>query len=194
MTDPALTGAITFLAAVCGVAGLLVASSLRARRRDAQILRLLAVFGPVAERARSDPRVLLAWYPTAEAARRMFAEACAAIDQDGTDRFPFGTRQLEVAHARWTAEWLEWERDHDAEYRQKSEAVEAELVRSTGAASQAARVRLESVEREKLERYQRRYEEYVRVSRALANLTGDATSGTNMGPRGGAASSVIPRS
>ena len=177
-TDPALTIAVTFLAAICGGVGLLVVTLLRARRRDAQIFDLLATFGPVAERARSDPRVLLAWYPTAEAARRTFPEAFAAIDQNGTNRFPFGAAQLEAAHARWTTDWLEWERHHDAEYRQQTEAIEAELDRSTGAASQAARTRLETVEREKLERYQRRYEEYVQTSLALANLPG-ATGGTN---------------
>ena len=181
-TDPALTLAVTVLAAVCGVVGLLVVTLLRARRRDAQILELLATFGPVAERARSDPHVLLAWYPIAEAARRTFPDAFAAIDQNGTDRFPFGATQLETAHARWTTDWLEWEQTHDAEYRLKSEAIEAELDRSAGTASQAARARLDTVEREKLERYQRRYEEYVRTSRALADLTG-ATSGTDANPR-----------
>ena len=180
-TDPALTIAVICLAAVCGGVGLLVVTLLRARRRDAQIFDLLATFGPVAERARSDPRVLLAWYPTAEAARRTFPDAFAAIEQNGTNRFPFGAAQLEAAHARWTTDWLEWELNHDAEYRQKTEAVEAELDRSTGVASQAARTRLETLEREKLERYQRRYEEYVQTSRALASLTG-ATGGTNASP------------
>ena len=180
-TGAALTIAVTVLAAVCGVVGLLLTTLLRARRRDAQILGLLATFGPVVERARSDPRVLLAWYPTAEAARRTFPEAFAALDQNGTDRFPFGAVQLETAHARWTTDWLEWERDHDAEYRQKSEAIEAEFDRFAGATSQA-QARLETLEREKLERYQRRYEDYVRTSRALANLTG-ATSGTDARPR-----------
>ena len=151
-TDPALTIAVTVLAAICGGVGLLVVTLLRARRRDAQIFDLLATFGPVAERARS-----------------------------GTNRFPFGAAQLEAAHARWTTDWLEWERNHDAEYRQKSEAIEAELDRSTGVASQAARTRLETLERQKLARYQRRYEEYVQTSRALANLTG-ATGGANASP------------
>ena len=132
-TDPALTIAVTVLAAISGGVGLLVVTLLRARRRDAQIFDLLATFGPVAERA------------------------------------------------RWTPDWLEWERNHDAEYRQKSEAIEAELDRSTGVASQAARTRLETLERQKLARYQRRYEEYVQTSRALANLTG-ATGGANASP------------
>ena len=177
-TDPALTIAVTVLAAICGGVGLLVVTLLRARRRDAQIFDLLATFGPVAERARSAPRVLLAWYPTAEAARRTFPDAFAAIERNGTNRFPCGAAQLEATHARWTTDWLEWERNHDAEYRQKSEAIEAELDRSTGVASQAARTRLETLERQKLARYQRRYEEYVQTSRALANLPG-ATGGTN---------------
>ena len=176
--DPAFTIAVTVLAAICGGIGLLVVTLLRARRRDAQIFGLLATFGPVVERARSDPRVLLAWHPTAEAARRTFPDAFAAIDQNGTNRFPFGAAQLEAAHARWTTDWLAWERNHDAEYRQKSEAIEAELDRSSGAASQAALARLDTLEREKLERYQRRYEEYVQTSRALATLTGP-TGGTN---------------
>ena len=180
-TDPALTIAVTVLAAICGGVGLLVVTLLRARRRDAQIFDLLATFVPVAERARSDPRVLLAGYPTAEAARRTFPDAFAAIGQNGTNRFPFGAAQLEAAHARWTTDWLEWERNHDAEYRQKSEAIEIELDRSTGVASQAARTRLETLERQKLARYQRRYEEYVQTSRALANITG-ATGGANASP------------
>jgi hypothetical protein len=180
---PGLTLVVTLLAVLCGVIGLLVVTQLRARRRDTQILGLLATFGPVAERARSDPRVLLAWYPTAEAARRIFPDAFEAIDQNGTDRFPFDAAQLEAAHARWTTDWLEWERNHDSEYRQRSEAIEAELDRSVGVASKAARDRLEILEREKLERYQRRYEEYVRISRALANLT-DTTGDTDAGLRG----------
>lgn len=180
-TDPALTIAVTVLAAICGGVGLLVVTLLRARPRDAQIFDLLATFGPVAERARSDPRALLAWYPNAEAARRTFPDAFAAIERNGTNRFPFGAAQLEAAHARWTTDWLEWERNHDAEYRQKSEAIEAEFDRSTGVASQAARTRLETLERQKLARYQRRYEEYVQTSRALANLTG-ATGGANASP------------
>ncbi len=179
--EPALAIAVTVLAAICGGIGLLVVTLLRAWRRDVQIFKLLAMFGPVAERARIDPRVLLAWYPTAEAARRTFPDAFAAIDQSRTDRFPFGAAQLEAAHARWTTDWLEWERNHDAEYRQRSEAIEAELDHSTGAASQAAGARRETLERERLERYQRRYEEYVQTSRALGTLTGETAEPTASG-------------
>ena len=163
--------ALAAVAAATGLGALLVASALRARRRDAQILGLLAAFGGAAERARADPRVLLAWYPLADAARRAFPDAFRAQESEGRPRFPFGPADLEAAHARWSTEWLDWERRHDAEHRARREAVEAELGQAAAAAAPPLRARLEALEQEKLERYQRRYEEYVRVSRALGRLS-----------------------
>jgi len=161
------------LAAICIVVGLLVVTTLRGRRRDAQFLELLATFGPVVERARSDPRVLLAWYPVAQAARMAFPESFAAIEQDGPGRFPFGPKEVEAAHARWTADWLEWEENQDAEHRQQVEILETENGPSTDAESRRV---LEALEREKLGRYQRRYEDYVRISRSLSELAGSTSS------------------
>jgi hypothetical protein len=63
-----------------------------------------------------------------------------------------------------------WEASHDTEYKLKAATAEEELRASPG--SPVLRARLDSVEREKLERYQRRYEEYTRVSKALKNLGG----------------------
>ncbi len=83
--------------------------------------------------------------------------------------FPFGSERIQAAHAQWTADWLAWERTHDAEYKLKAAAVEEELARSEG--SPLVRARLDAIEREKLERYQRRYEEYVRIGKALQALT-----------------------
>ncbi len=166
----ALTVVVAVLVALGGLVGLLGVATARALRRDAQILGLLGTFGPVVERALTDPRVLLAWYPTAEAARRTFPEAFAALDQKGHDRFPFNANQVETVHAQWSADWLLWERSHDAEYRRKSLVISKELEQSGAAESQDALARLETLEQEKLERYQRRYEEYVRVSRALADV------------------------
>ena len=77
---------------------------------------------------------------------------------------------VQAAHARWTAEWLAWERTHDAEYKLKAAEIEEELLASGG--STVVRGRLDGVEREKLDRYQRRYEEYVRVGKALQALLG----------------------
>ena len=58
---------------------------------------------------------------------------------------------------------LAWERKHDAEYKVKAAAVERDLAASAG--SPVQRARLDAVEKEKLDTYQRRYAEYVRVPR-----------------------------
>ena len=165
-----IEAALAAVAAAVGLGAFVVARALRRRRRDAQILGLLATFGPAAERARADPRVLVAWHPVAVAARRAFPEAFAALEPDGDPRFPFDAADVEAAHARWSTEWLDWERRQDAEHRARREAVEAELESAADAAAPALRARLEALEQEKLERYQRRYEEYVSVSRALRQL------------------------
>ena len=117
----------------------------------------------------SRPRALLEWQPLARAARELFPEEFAALDRAAGAAFPFSAEAIQAAHARWTAEWLGWERSHDAEYKVKAAAVERELAASGG--SPIVRARLEAVEREKLERYQRRYEEYVRTAKALQALT-----------------------
>lgn len=163
--------ALTAVAVAVAYGANLVSSALGGRRRDAQVLELLALFGPACERARADPRVLLAWYPVASAARRAFPAAFAALEYGGDARFPFSAADLEAAHARWSTDWLDWERRQDAEHRDRREALEAELGRATEATAPALRARLEALEREKLEHYQRRYEEYVRVSRALEQLS-----------------------
>ena len=53
----------------------------------------------------------------------------------------------------------------------RREAVEAELAQAGDAAAPPLRARLEALEQQKLEQYQHRYEEYVRVSRALKQLS-----------------------
>jgi hypothetical protein len=67
---------------------------------------------------------------------------------------------------------LTWERTHDAEYKLRAAALEEEAERAGDARSPVARARIEAVEREKLERYQQRYEEYVSVAKGLAALEG----------------------
>ena len=163
--------ALAAVAAAVWLGAALVTKALRSRQREARILGLLATFGPAAERAKADPRALLAWYPVAGAARRALPEAFAALEQDGRPRFPFGPADLEAAHARWSTEWLDWERRQDADHRTRREAVEAELAQAGDAASPPLRARLEALEQQKLEQYQHRYEEYVRVSRALKQLS-----------------------
>ncbi|MEE2635855.1 MAG: hypothetical protein VYE68_01305 [Acidobacteriota bacterium] len=153
-----------------------VRATLRARRRDAQLLSLCATFGPPIERAQSDPRVLLAWYPVACAMRRQFAEAFAALSADPSKPFPWSPADIEAAHARWTADWLEWERHQDVEHRTMTADIETKLERAEATTIPGLKTRLEHLEQQKLEHYQRRYEEYVGVSRALKKLAELASS------------------
>lgn len=131
-------------------------------------LSLAALFAPAIERAREDPRVLLTWQPLATTLRARCPAEFAALDAASGSTFPFSKDLLSSAHARWTTDWLAWEKSHDATYKLK--ALEARQALSVDAASDLGRATLEAVEREKLELYQRRYEEYVRVGKALHSL------------------------
>ena len=75
---------------------------------------------------------------------------------------------MQAAHAQWTADWLAWERAHDSEYKLKAAVAAAEL--AAAGDSQVARGKADAVEREKLDLYQRKYAEYVRVAKALHGL------------------------
>ena len=164
--------AAALIAAAAALAGAwFVARAIEEARPPAPDRRLaiLEMFAPALEAIDRDPRALVTWAPLARAARRLFAEDFASIEAAAGTAFPFGPARIEQAHARWTADWLAWELAHDGEYKLKAAALEAELAASGGAA--LVRARLEAVEREKLEKYQRRYEEYVRVAKALQALT-----------------------
>jgi hypothetical protein len=102
-------------------------------------------------------------------ARQLFPSESAALDRAAGGTFPFTSEHAQAAHAQWTADWLAWERTHDAAYKLKAAAAEQELVASGGAA--AHRAKLDAIESEKLDLYQRRYSEYVRVAKALQALT-----------------------
>jgi hypothetical protein len=120
----------------------------------------LNTFAPAVGAGNIDPRAILAWEPLARTARTLLPEEFARIDRATGAAFPFSADRLQAAHAQWTADWLGWERTHDAEYKLKAAAVEDELARSDGSA--LVRARLDAVEREKLDLYQRRYAEYAR--------------------------------
>lgn len=148
-----------------------IVSELRGRRdggADLRTAQLLQTFAPGIAAVQSDPRALLVWQPLARTARQMFPAEFAALDRAAGGVFPFGREHFEAGHARWTTEWLTWERSHDAEFKMKAAAVEHELAASGG--SPLVRARLDAVEREKLETYQRRYEEYIRTAKALQAL------------------------
>jgi hypothetical protein len=163
-----IAGALIVAAAV-GWAGWRIAGALARRPEDhGERTRLLAIFAPGIAAAADDPRALLAWHSIASTARKLYPAEFAALDQASGNTFPFSVDQIERAHARWTTDWLAWERTHDAECKLKTAIVEHEL----GAAldTDYGRARLDAIERDKLDHYQRRYEEYTRISRALQAL------------------------
>ena len=143
-------------------------ASARAEAASARRLQILTAFAPALAAADADPKSLLVWQPLAAAARQLFPADFQAIDRASGALFPFTPEKVQAAHARWTADWLAWERSHDADCKLKAAVVEQEM--AAAGSSPAARAKLEEIEREKLERYQRRYEEYVRVAKALQKL------------------------
>jgi hypothetical protein len=160
------------VAAVLWVAGARIVRELAAVRDGAaraRTLTILQLLAPALTAAQADPRALLVWAPIARTARALFPEEFARIDRAAGGTFPFDAERLQAAHDRWTADWLAWERAHDAEYKGKAAVAEVALALSGGGV--AARVRADAIEREKLDLYQRRYEEYIRVAKALQELS-----------------------
>ncbi len=131
-------------------------------------LQIAALFAPAMSQVQDEPRVLLTWQPLAKALRRQFPAEFAALDAAAESAFPFSAEVIAGAHARWTTDWLAWERAHDATYKLK--ALEVQLERERGADPSLVRARLDAIENEKLDAYQRRYETYVRVAKALQAL------------------------
>jgi len=156
------------VAIAVGVA--LVFIELRRQRRDAAIVGLLGVFGPAVGVCAADARALLAWYPLATTARQLFPDAFRELDRVAGGTFPFTPAHLQSAHARWTTDWLTWEGNHDAEYRVKAAAAAQALEAADPSRRSLLRAELDTIERQKLETYQRRYEEYVKVAKALGEL------------------------
>jgi len=141
------------------------------QRRSAIIQQQLATFAPAAAAVQEDPRQLLVWYPLAQTSRKLFPDAFAELDRAAGGTFPFTKEQLSAAHAKCTSDWLAWENAHDAEYSLKAAEVQNEIDRAGHSASLASpllRTRLAAVEQQKLDRYQRRYEEYIKTAKAIA--------------------------
>ena len=158
------------LIALIGAVVLLAERARRDRRRLHQerlAAMLLTTLAPAA--VRGEPRDLLAWRSAADAARGMFPAAVGAIERHTGEAFPFSRDLIDEAHARWTAEWLAWERRHDVEFKQRTSALESELL-DAGDDTPAGRARLAALEDERLQTYQQRYEEYVRIGNGLTAL------------------------
>ena len=148
-----------------------VGDELRRTRHQAALQHLIATFAPAAAAAHQDPKQMVVWYPFAQVSRKLFPDAFRELDAAAGGAFPFTKDQVKAAHSRWTAEWLAWERAHDAEYSVKTAQVQDEIDRVQGQPSPLLRTRLAAVEQQKLERYQQRYEEYIKTAKALAAFT-----------------------
>jgi hypothetical protein len=162
------TGFIAMAAAIVAAVALWrLASNAERRRRELVTQNMLAMFAPAVAAVQQDPKQLLAWYPLARNSRALFPAAFAELDK-AFGRFPFSKEQVQAAHARCSSEWLAWERAHDAEFSLKTAQVEDEIARSGAPASPLLRTRLAAIDQQKLERYQQRYEEYIKTAKALA--------------------------
>ena len=161
------------VAAAIAWAAVQIVAELRAARGAAgpadRVATLLTLFAPALVDTQRDPRAFLVWQPIARAARQIFPDEFASLDRAMGATFPFTPERIEAAHSAWTADWLAWELAHDTEYKMKTAAAEQELAAQGG--SGVARARLDCVEREKLDLYQRRYADYVRTAKALQALT-----------------------
>jgi hypothetical protein len=148
-----------------------VAREIRAARQEARRARLLTIlelYRPGLDLAQNDPRALIVWHPLARIGRTLLPDEFADLDRATGATFPFAADRFQEAHAKWTADWLAWERAHDAEYKRRAAAAERDVIASDEKTARPLRdARLDAIEQEKLELYQRRYEEYVRVAKAL---------------------------
>lgn len=144
---------------------------LHERRREATLQQMLATFAPAAAASQHDPKQLVVWYSLAQTSRKLFPDAFKELDAAAGGAFPFTKEHLKAAHARCTSDWLAWERAHDAEYSLKTAQVQDDIDRAQGPASPLLRTRLAALEQQKLERYQQRYEEYIKTAKALATLS-----------------------
>jgi hypothetical protein len=133
-----------------------------------RMLAIMNLFAPAIAAAEQDPRALLVWHPLARTARQLFPKEFESLDRTAGAAFPFTAELVQSAHAQWSADWLAWERTHDATYKLKAAEAEHELAASGGAPF--VRAKLDAIEKEKLDLYQRRYQEYVRVAKALQAL------------------------
>jgi len=148
-----------------------IAAQLESARKDvrrARTLEILKMFTAAVDAASTDPKAILVWEPLARSARQLFPDEFGEVDRASGQTFPFGPERIEAAHAQWTADWLAWERGHDAVYKLKAAELERQIEDSDDRA--VGRGKLEAIEREKLDLYQRKYQEYVQVGKALQAL------------------------
>lgn len=162
------------VAAAIAWAALQIVVELRAARvgsgASERVATLLTLFAPALAATQQDPCAYLVWQPIAKAVRQLFPDEFATLDRAMGGAFPFTSERIDAAHSQWTADWLAWELAHDTEYKLKAAIAQHELAAKGGTG--VARARLDAVERERLEIYQRRYAEYIQTAKALQALIG----------------------
>jgi hypothetical protein len=141
----------------------------RAEAARSRQLAIMSAFAPAMAAAAQDPRVIVAWQPIVRTARALFPAECTEIERAAGAAFPFANEMVRQAHARWTTDWLAWERSHDVEFKRRAASAQPGAGAPVTAAVRAA---LDAIENEKLELYQRRYAEYVAVAKSLQALGG----------------------
>ena len=164
---------LLLLATVIAVVGSLGVVEIRRYRREQLLVGLLGIFGAALARGRENPRELVGLVDVAIATRKLFPKTHLELDTISGFSFPFPPDLVEGAYVRWTAEWLAWERQHDLVYKRKAGEIEAELDHCEREAASLTRMRLATIEQEKLQLYQQRYEEYVQVGKVLGSLSGE---------------------
>ena len=141
------------------------------KRQHRERLAAMFVTGLVPVVARSDPQELIAWSGAIGMARAMYPEIVENLDAASGGQFPFTSELIEKAHSKWTTEWLSWERKHDTEFKERTREVLAHSGSFGDSMSQGDRAKLDSIEDDKLQSYQRKYEEYIRIGNALSALS-----------------------
>lgn len=161
---------VVVVAAAAAVVAARIAAAGRRMERGAVAAAAIETFTPLLLRVREDPRLLPHLARVARASRALHPDVYAELDRAYGDTFPLSAADFRAGHERWTAEWLAWERTHDAEYKLRAEQLETALRQNGEVDSPTGRARLAAIEREKLERYQQRYEEYIRTANELEAL------------------------
>jgi hypothetical protein len=159
-----LVGAGVIAWAVIRASRVTTVASVDADAAKSRQLALLSAFAPAVAAAAHDPKVIATWQPVVKTAKALFPAEFAALEKASGATFPFSGDLVRQAHATWTTEWLVWERSHDAEFKRRAAAAHVDPNAPMTAATRAV---LDAIENEKLELYQRRYAEYVKIAKAL---------------------------
>ena len=148
----------------------LVVIKTRHAREERLLLDILQLFKAARVEGKKDPQSLVGWAELSLICRRLFPNAFERLDRAAGGQFPFSDEFVEEAHGRWTSEWLSWEQRHDREYKEKAMVVENQLKSAADQERDLLVSRLDSVNSEKLQTYQSRYELYVKMGKSIARL------------------------